>query len=231
MNLLFVSEKSDNIHLPLQEINEQLFSEINNLVYYFTSTNDHKYWKENIFNMSSWNQWKIYKDNKEIAIATITNHIRNSLYNMINTYPLLVIKKNSQNKLFNPDLIPLYNLFYNENKTIQNIFSSIDQSNLQRILCFLEIIPLHLYDTLIIEELYRFCWGLFFLTFLEQKEEGKEGKEGKEEKEEKEEKKNIKIEIEKKEEWNHDVLKKKVETLFLFLQIESNHRILIDVIF
>ena len=231
MNLLFISESSDNIHLPLQEINTQLFSETNNLIYYFTTTHDHKYWKENIFNMSSWNQWKIYKDNKEIAIATITNHIRNSLYNMINTYPLLVIKKNSQNKLFNPDLIPLYNLFYNENKTIQNIFSSIDQSNLQRILCFLEIIPLHLYDTLIIEELYRFCWGLFFLTFLEQKEEGKEGKEGKEEKEEKEEKKNIKIEIEKKEEWNHDVLKKKVETLFLFLQIESNHRILIDVIF
>ena len=181
ITLLAVSENSENIHLQLQEINEEIFLATTNLVYHFTTPKEYTYWKENTTKMSIWNKWKIYNENRETSIPTIKNHIRNSIYNMINTYPSLMMKnqkqkqKQKQKISENSDLIQLNHIFQNENENVSKIFSNIDQSKLQRILCFLEIIPNNLYEESVNEELYRFCWILLFFTFLERNEQIRDG--------------------------------------------------------
>ena len=185
----------------MKEINKEILFEINNIVYNFLNNKDNIYWKENIFHMSSWNQWNIYKENKESSIPIIKNHICNAIKNMINTYPtLLITKKNIQK---DPDFDLLRKL---QNKNNLSIFSTICQENLQRILCLLEMIPIDFFC----EELYSFCWLSVFLIFLE--------------------KKTCIDEIQKDEIIIiHEFQKEMIPILFSFLHIETNNRILIDV--
>ena len=164
------------------ELNNEMFLEINTMVDNFLCSKDMLYWKENILSMTNWNK-------KEIS--SMKNQIRNAIYNMVNIYPSIIINQIDKKGNQLGDLCC--------KKETRDLFVDMDRSKMQRILSFVDIIPMvnDIYSESIVEGLYSFCWVFVFSSFLQCSTEDN--------------RKNI------------------IHILSIFLQIETENRIMMDV--